>query len=120
MKKLVFPALLLLAGCSIDERALVGQWQATAFFENGQLLATPLDAVSLQFTAQGGYTFASAGYYREAGSFRLSMRYLFLVDSTELAPKEHVLKVLYLSDDSLKIRMEKEGREQVLFFAKQR
>lgn len=113
----LFP--LLLATCTLDVNRLAGQWRAIAFYEQGQSLTAPLDSVALTFSGDGYYEFRSAGFYRENGPFRVSGQHLFLTDTTEQPAKEHVLKVLFLSDDTLKIQMLKGDNEQVLFFAKQ-
>lgn len=79
----------------------------------------PLDSVRLVFSPDGQYEFRSVGFYREQGPFRLSGSHLFLTDTTEKPAKEHVLRVLFLSSDTLKILMKKGDAEQVLFLKKQ-
>lgn len=114
-------ALLLLSfsACSLDIKQLNGSWKPVAFYEDGQSLAAPLDSVSLRFSPDvGQYEFRSVGFYREAGPFRVSGNHLFLTDTTEKPAQEHVLKVLFLSADTLKIQMKKADREQVLFLKK--
>lgn len=118
MKKFPLLFFLAFAACSLDVRQLTGRWRAVAFYENGQSLATPLDSVALVFGENGRYEFRSVGFYREAGPFRLDGKLLFLNDTTQKPSQEHVLKVLFLSADSMKIQMQKEGREQVLFLEK--
>ncbi|MBK9338492.1 MAG: hypothetical protein IPM98_18940 [Lewinellaceae bacterium] len=81
-------------------------------------MQTPLDSVSLRLTAEGGYEFRSLGYYREAGSYRVSGSHLFLTDTTRQPNKEHTVKVLHLSADSLKVLMADGKKRQVLFLAK--
>lgn len=98
---------------------LPGRWRAVAFYEKGQALTTPLDSVRLVFSPDGQYEFRSVGFYREQGPFRLSGSHLFLTDTTEKPAKEHVLRVLFLSADTLKILMKKGDAEQVLFLKKQ-
>ena len=110
---------MLLIGCGIDGTVLPGRWQAVAFYEKGQSMPVPLDSVALIFSGDGQYEFRSAGFYRERGPFRISGTNLFLTDTTEKPAKEHVLNVLFLSADTLKIQMKKEDREQVLFLKKQ-
>lgn len=110
--------LLLFAACALDQHTLAGQWQAVAFYENGHTVHTALDSVALHLTPEGGYEFRSQGYYRESGNYRVSANYLFLTDDTATPPKEHVVKVLYLSADSLKLQMSNDKKEQVLFFAR--
>ena len=104
--------------CSLDAEALTGHWQAVAYYENGQTKAAPLDSIRLRFLPGSGYEFTSQGLYHESGTFRVSVKYLFFTDSTQYPAKSHVVKVLYLSPDSLKIQMAQENVEQVLFFVR--
>lgn len=106
---------LLLAGCLPDETELAGAWQAVGFYENGQASAAPIDSVRLVLNTGGSYVFSTVGQYREKGLYRLSLHYLFLQDTTQEPSPEHILKILYLSRDSMKLQMESGGQEQVLF-----
>lgn len=122
MKKLwflLFPALTA-AGCSLDNSLLPGRWHAVGLYEAGQSVHAPLDSVRLVFTDNSQYEFRSAGFYQEAGPFRASGYYLFMTDTTVTPPREHTLKVFYLSDDTLKIQMKKGGMEQMLFLTKEK
>ena len=119
MKILTASLFLFLPACTLDTKQLQGVWKPVALYENGQSLAAPLDSVALHFSPENGqYEFRSIGFYREAGPFRVSGKYLFLTDTTEKPAQEHVLKVLFLSADTLKIQMKKAEREQVLFLKK--
>lgn len=107
-------------GCALDIGKLAGAWQAVAFYENGQRVATNLDSVSLQLAAEGQYIFRSQGFYTECGPYRVSRQFLYMTDTTRQPAEERIVKVLYLSGDSLKIRMNAAGKEQVLFLARQK
>jgi hypothetical protein len=119
MKAFLFLSLLcLLCACRLDERTLQGDWQAVAFFENGQRREIDLSPVKLRFSGGRHYTYESIGLYREEGNYRSSMHYLFLTDTSRTPPVEHIVKVLYLSPDSLKMRMQQDSAEQVLWLAR--
>lgn len=118
MKVFLLLLTLLFTACSLDVSMLAGRWKAIAFYENGQSLHAPLDSVALLFHNNMHYEFRTVGFYREAGPFRIADTHLFLSDTTEHPVKEHILKVLFLSDDTLKIQMVKGGKEQVLFLKK--
>ncbi len=107
--------LLSCASCSLDVKKLEGHWQASAFFENGQSANTSLEDVSIDFYPSGRYSFRSKAHYSEFGTFRSSGHHLYLIDTTIAAPNVRKIKVLYLSDDSLKIEMAKSGHSQILF-----
>ncbi len=118
---LIFTALASLTACSLQEKDVAGYWQAVSFFENGKTVTAnnlDLDAVSLRLTPDGGYEFHSQGSYYETGRYRVSVKYLFLTDTTRTPAKEHVVKVLHLSADTLKIQMSQDNKEQVLFLAR--
>lgn len=114
----IFPLLLLIQACSLDQSDLSGHWKAVAFYENGAAVPVPLDSVALALTPDGHYSFTSTGFYREEGQYRCSMRYLFLNDTTVRPARERMVQVLYVSPDTLKIKMGKDGKEQVLFLTK--
>jgi len=119
MRYLLFAAILFIASCTLDVGLLYGHWQASAFYENGQTAKAQTEAVSLEFSADGRYLFRSSAYYSEAGTFRESGNFLYLTDTTATPSKVRKIKVLYLSNDTLKIKMGKDGKEQVLFLYRQ-
>ncbi len=106
------------ASCAPDPKLLEGNWKAAAFYQNGQSKTMPLDSVEMVFYPDQIYTFRSIGLYRERGVFRTSSRYLFLRDSTGNPLQERALKILFLSNDTLKLKMQHEESEQVLFLVK--
>lgn len=118
MKNLLSLLPLLFAACGLDINLLEGQWQAIAFYENGQDAPAPLDSIAISFWADSHYEFRTIGFYREAGPFRVADSFLFLTDTTAKQPKERALKILFLSADTLKLQMERAGQGQVLFLKK--
>jgi hypothetical protein len=109
-----------LVGCAVDNEALLGNWQAVQFYEDRQSVQIPLDDVKMAFYGQPKpyYTFQTLGQYYEAGSWKCSGTYLMLTDTTSDTRTERVLKVQYQSADSLKIKMQANGKEQVIFFGR--
>jgi hypothetical protein len=107
--------LALLSACSLNYRDVAGDWKAVAFYENGQTVQTPLDSVGLLLTPDGRYRFQSIGYYREAGRYRCSLHYLFLEDTTATTAQERMVQVVYVSPDTLKLKMGQADKEQGLF-----
>lgn len=105
-------------GCALDESSLAGDWRATAFYENGQTVNTKIDSVRLSIYPDHHYQFYSQGFYQEAGTWKSSINYLFFNDTTANPPKERMLKVLFQSADSIKLKMESNGAEQVLFLGR--
>jgi len=109
-----------LLGCSPDPSLVPGTWKAVAFFEDRLRVDTPLDSVSLALSPKGGYQFRSIGYYLESGPYRLSGTYLYLTDTTDTPHREHTVKILHVSPDTLKVLMRSGEKRQVLFFAKEK
>jgi len=103
----------------VDKTRLEGAWRAVAFYEDGQQVNTPLDSVSLHFSPVGTYLFHSMGHYKAAGHFKITLRYIVLQDTTndETTP-DRTIAVQYLSTDTLKLEMGKNGKMQVLFMAR--
>ena len=119
MKKIFFCiGIIVLNACGFDRSELIGEWRAGALYENGRLTAAPLDSFLLRFDASGAYRFRTVGHYLESGHYSNVMQYLFLTDTTKTPQREHALKVLFLSKDILKIQMERNGKEQVLFLTR--
>jgi len=104
--------------CSLDEQEICGSWQAVAFFEDGKPIEIPLDSVQLRLWSSNKYHFKSIGMYSEAGHWESTANYLSLTDTTNPEATQKLIKVIYQSSDSLKVKMEHQGKEQVLFFGK--
>lgn len=104
--------------CSLDEQEICGNWQALAFSENGKSIEIPLDSVQLRLWSSNKYHFKSIGLYSEAGHWEPTVNYLSLTDTTNTKATQKLIKIIYQSSDSLKVKMEYQGKEQVLFFGK--
>ena len=120
MKRLFFFfSVVFCASCTLNVKQLEGRWRAVAFYEEGQSLPAALDSVALVLEPSAHrYTFRSMGYYRESGPLRVEDKHLFLTDSTVQPAQGRTLRVLFLSDDTLKLLMSADGKEQVLFLKK--
>lgn len=107
------------ASCTLNVKQLEGQWRAVAFYEEGQSSPAVLDSVALVLEpGVGRYQFRSIGRYRESGPLRVEGEHLFLTDTTVQPAQGRTLRVLFLSDDTLKLLMSAGGKEQVLFLKK--
>jgi hypothetical protein len=116
----LFFLVLCCASCTLNVKQLEGNWQATAFYQEGQSSFVALDSVALVLAlAKQQYEFRSIGRYRELGPLRVEGKYLFLTDTTVQPAQSRALRVLFLSDDTLKLLMSADGKEQVLFLKKQ-
>lgn len=111
-------SLTFISACAPDARLLEGAWRLTGYYQDGQAIPVPLDSVGLVLHPNQVYEFRSIGLYREKGAFRISSSYLFLQDSSRHDAEERALKILLLTEDSLKLKMQRAEKEQVLFFSK--
>ena len=117
-RKIFFVVAVFLSGCALDPQRITGTWKAAAFFENGKTVDANLSSVTLKLNADGDYEFTSNGNYQEKGRYESSGNYLFLTDTTRNPAVSYTVRVLFVSKDSLKIKMRSNAAEQVLFLAK--
>jgi hypothetical protein len=116
MKKIAFfTVLVCLVSCNIDPKKLEGNWQATAFYQDGQSVSVPLDSVGLSFGADGSYTFRTIGFFRESGTFQTSGKYLILQANMLASTPDKRVLIDFLDEKTLKIKMNSAGKVQHLF-----
>ena len=120
MKQILYklPIILLFAACGVSDEQLCGKWQAVQFYEDQQAVQIPLEDVKLVFHQDHKYFFQTLGQYSEGGKWRRSGKYLILNDTTGNTTGEKILKIVFQSEDSLKIKMFREGKYQAIFFGR--
>lgn len=114
-------ALLLLAflfttlSCSqFEDSLLIGQWKAVELLEENQKLEVPLEEVSLEFGVVNAYFYNSTLNYKEAGTYYFEEPYLFTVDTIHQASSEKAVQVVKLTNDSLHLKMQENGKDRLL------
>jgi len=111
----VIVAILLLVACSNgQEKKLVGQWQAASLLEDGMPIPVPPAEVGFEFFNNGYYHYRSTLNYREAGTFSVKGNLLFTLDTVNEASTEKSVQILDLTADSLFLKMNAEGKMQVV------
>ena len=111
----MLPFFLSFIGCNrFDEQLLVGKWQASAITEDGQVVDIDYSPVNFEFTNSGNYTFNSTIEYKEAGSYYVSGDLLFTTDTLNTASTEKAVQIANLTQDSLKLIMEANGKPKVM------
>ncbi|MCF8243702.1 MAG: lipocalin family protein [Saprospiraceae bacterium] len=111
---LILLPLLLVACGNVQEKKLVGKWQAISLIEDGMPIPVPPSEVGFEFSPQGYYNFRSTLNYKEAGTFYVSGSLLFTMDTLNEASTEKSVQILDLTKDSLFIRMNDEGRQRIV------
>ena len=103
----------------IQKEQLKGKWTAVQLTEEGDSLRVNLEEITLNFAEQG-YDFTSTLNYKEAGVYELQKNLLITLDSLNEAPKEKVVEITKIQNDSLFIRMNEQGKERILVMTKER
>lgn len=110
---------LLLVGCTgLQDRKLLGKWQGASILEDGMPLPVPPSEIGFEFFKNGYYHYRSTLNYKEAGTYILNGSLLLTLDTINEASTEKVVQIIGLSDDSLKIKMNNEGKDLLLTLAK--
>ena len=113
--KLIFILLLIFTACSdVHDNLLIGKWQASALLEEGAMLSIDTTQIHFEFSEDQSYLYTSTLNYREAGSYSLDASYLYTTDTLNQASSKKTVEILLLSEDSLHIKMEDNGRERIL------
>lgn len=106
---------IVVVGCdSIQEKKLVGKWQGAALFEDGVPMPINPTDIGLEFFSKGFYNFRGTLNYREAGAYSVSGNLLYTLDTINEASTEKSVQILHVTDDSLFLKMNAEGKEQLI------
>lgn len=104
----------LLACQSMDDSLLHGAWQADELLEEDKAVAVDTDEIIFEFKADNTYSFSSTLNYREAGAYALDGRLLYTTDTLNETSDEKAVEVVLLTQDSLHLRMQENGKERLL------
>jgi hypothetical protein len=109
-----FGLIVLVISCkSVDGSLLEGHWRASEVIEEGTPLATDLSELS--FTFQGNfYSYYNTAHLEENGVFEISGNRLITIDTSKSADLKKKVQIVVLTKDSLHLRMNAAGKEQIL------
>ncbi len=111
----VIAVIFLLFACSnMQEEKLVGKWQASALLEDDMPIPVSPAEVGFEFFNNGYYHYRSTLNYREAGTFSVNGNLLLTLDTVNEASTEKSVQILELTPDSLFLKMNAEGKIQVV------
>ncbi len=113
---LLFCTLLLgsISCTDFGKQKLFGKWQAASILEDGMPMPVPVNVVGFEFFPNGFYHFRSTLEYKEAGTFDVIGSYLFTLDTLNEASTQKSVQILRLTEDSLSLKMNAEGKEQIV------
>lgn len=121
MKKNYWLVLLIaFAACStVKEDILLGKWKAASIFEENKPLDYDISTVGLQFNTDQTYTYTGTLNYHEAGKYFIDKQYLVTIDTINSATTEKLVEIIKISEDSLHLKMNTQGKERLLKLVKQ-
>ena len=93
---------------------MVGKWQASSLMEDGMPIPVPPSEVGFEFFNNGYYNFRSTLNYLEAGTFSVKGSLLYTMDTLNEASSEKSVQILALTKDSLFLKMNAEGKLQLV------
>jgi hypothetical protein len=112
---IILSSLLFLFACkNIGKQKILGKWQAATILEDGMPMPVPVNVVGFEFFPNGFYHFRSTLEYKEAGTFDVDGSYLFTLDTINEASTQKSVQILQVTEDSLFLKMNAEGKEQVI------
>ncbi|MCC6723218.1 MAG: lipocalin family protein [Saprospiraceae bacterium] len=118
MKHIVIPfsviVLSLVACQNASKQKLVGKWQAVSITEDGSPMPIPVEVVGFEFFPNGYYNFRSTIEYKEAGTFDVKGGLLYTLDTINEASTQKSVQIVAVNLDSMTLRMNSEGKEQIV------
>lgn len=112
---LILAIVILLSACAnLEENKLVGKWQAVSITEDGMPMPIPPAEVGFEFFNNGFYNYRSTLSYKEAGKFSVENGMLYTMDTLNKASTEKSVQILDIAQDSFSIKMNNEGKIQVV------
>lgn len=111
---------ILAAACGDSYKDMIsGKWQATEVLEGNK----PMDNVNPEminfyFDNDHHYTYQGTLKYKEAGTYYIQSKYLYTIDTVNQASTEKAVEIVKLTEDSLHIKMNDAGKEQIMKLVK--
>ncbi len=103
--------LFILSACGdgLDEKLLVGKWQAFELLENEEVVDLDLSPVYFEFSANERYHFQSTLKFSESGRYYTMGHLLYTTDTTTTEAFEKAVKIVQLNQDSMSFLMNDQG-----------
>lgn len=117
MKKssLVLLTCVMLVACNNwQSKKLLGKWQCSALLEDGMPVPVTPSDINFQFFGNCYYNFTSTLNYKEAGTFSVKGGLLYTLDTINEASTEKAVQIINLTEDSLFLKMNADGKERII------
>jgi hypothetical protein len=115
----LFALLVLAVGCKHwQENKLIGSWQAAQVIEDDMPLELDVSSIGFKFFPTHIYNYTGTLNYKEAGTFEVRGDMLYTTDTINKASSEKVVKIVSLTEDSLFLKMNEEGKIRILKLSK--
>lgn len=117
----LFSSLALLFGlmiCSchpVDRSLLEGFWLAEKVTEEGSELDLDLSDLGFEFKGQNHYIYYNTEFLSEEGVYEVNGMTLVTTDTSGNNPMRKAVEIILLTRDSLHLRMNAGGKEQILY-----
>jgi hypothetical protein len=119
-KSLFLSSFLLISACrSVEEKMIVGKWNAAQLVECEDLIPINTTVVNLEFIDSKRYVFNSTLDIHEEGQYRINNGYLYLKDNIKKDASEKALFIKHVTTDSLILEMNAKGKDQFLTLIKE-
>lgn len=97
---------------------LIGNWNAFEVLEEGESLDINTAEIKLGFQEGNTYHYESTLAYREAGQYHVEQQYLYTTDTSHTTTMTKAVEILQLTNDTLQLRMNDQGKERILKLVK--
>lgn len=115
----IFFCLLIVGACQeYPGSKLSGKWRGSVLLEEGQPIPVNPEEISFEFSPNGLYQYHGNLNYREAGTFSIKGSLLYTLDTINDASTEKAVKIITLTEDSLFLKMNEDGKERIVKLAK--
>ncbi|MEZ4960776.1 MAG: hypothetical protein R2830_13220 [Saprospiraceae bacterium] len=98
----------------LQQHQLTGRWKASDITEDGMPLDVDISTLGFVFSNDGFYEYHGTLNYKEAGSFSVRGDLLYTLDTINQASSEKAVKILNLTNDSLFLKMNEEGKIRIV------
>ncbi len=96
------------------EKQLNGEWRASEIIEDGMPLDLDISTLRFTFYNEGHYAYSGTLDYQEAGTYSVNGDLLYTLDTINQASSEKAVKIVNLTQDSLFLKMNEEGKIRVV------
>ncbi len=97
-----------------QEKKLLGDWQGAVLLEDDMPMDLDPRIISFRFLSNGAYQYKGTLNYRESGTFKVKGDLLYTLDTINKASSEKTVKILNLTQDSLFIKMNADGKQRIV------